>query len=128
MSLADGGTQRLPRVVGMGNALYMIETGIEIDAQRALQMGLAQEVVPAGTSLKRSMELAQHIASYSQVGICADRAAAIGTIGLSIQQGLDLEVELCHAPALGPEAAAGMKRFAAGARDEPPRPVSIGKS
>ncbi len=127
LSLADGGTQRLPRVVGLGNALYMIETGIEIDAHRALQMGLAQEVVPAGSALKRSMELAQHIAGYSQIGLCADREAAIATMGMPLQEGLDLEVKLCHSPALGPEAAAGMNRFVKGARPEPPRPVTVNK-
>lgn len=125
LSLADGGTQRLPRVVGLGNALYLIETGMEIDAQHALRIGLAQEVVPAGTALARSLELAEHIASYSQPGICADRQAAIGTFGLSIQAGLDLEQQLCHPPALGPEALAGMRRFADGSRPTPPRPVSM---
>ncbi|MDQ2804683.1 MAG: enoyl-CoA hydratase-related protein [Pseudomonadota bacterium] len=125
LSLADGGTQRLPRVVGLGNALYMIETGIEIDAHRALIMGLAQEVVPAGTALTRALQLAEHIAGYSQGGIRADREAAIGTFGLSIQEGLDLEVRLCHSPPLSAEAAAGMRRFAAGSRSEPPRPAHV---
>jgi enoyl-CoA hydratase/carnithine racemase len=103
----------------------MIETGIEIDAHRALMMGLAQEVVPAGTALARAMQLAEHIAGYSQGGIRADREAAIGTFGLSIQQGLDLEVRLCHAPPLSPEAVAGMRRFVEGSRPEPPRPVHV---
>lgn len=123
LSLADGGTQRLPRVVGMGNALYMIETGMEIDAAKAEMFGLAQEVVPAGTALTRALELAHHIAGYSQPAIRADRQAAIGTWGRDIQTGLDLEVELCHAPALSDEAAAGMARFRDGSRPEPPRPV-----
>lgn len=123
LSLADGGTQRLPRVVGIGNALYMIETGVEITAERAQVMGLAQEVVPAGTALDRALELAHHSAGYSQVAIRADRAAALATLGLSLADGLDLEAELCHAPAMAPEAAAGMARFAAGERPEPPRPV-----
>jgi enoyl-CoA hydratase len=124
LSLADGGTQRLPRVVGIGNALYMIETGIEIDAHRALGMGLAQEVVPAGTALSRALQLAEHIAGYGQAGIRADREAALATMGLSLQEGLDLEAKLCHPPALGSEAAAGMRRFAEGSRPEPPRPVT----
>ncbi len=127
LSLADGGTQRLPRVVGLGNALYMIETGMEIDAQHALRIGLAQEVVPAGTALERSLLLAEHIAGYSQGGICADRAAGIATMGMPLQAGLDLEVELCHGPPLSPEAVAGMKTFVAGARPAPPRPVTVSK-
>lgn len=126
LSLADGGTQRLPRVVGLGNALYMIETGMEIDAQHALRIGLAQEVVPAGTALERSLALAEHIAGYSQGGICADREAAIAAMGLPLQEGLDLEVKLCHGPPLSPEAVAGMKRFQDGARPAPPRPVTVG--
>lgn len=122
LSLADGGTQRLPRVVGIGNALYMIETGIEVDAARAQVMGLAQEVVPAGTALERALELAHHLSGYGQDGIRADRRAALGTLGLPLERGLDLEEELCHAPAVAEEAMAGMARFAAGSRPEPPRP------
>jgi len=91
-------------------------------------MGRAQEAVPAGMALKRSLELAHHIGSYLQVGLCADRAAAIATIVLPIKQGLDLEVTLCHAPALGPKVAAGMQHFVRGARPEPPRPVTDNKS
>jgi len=123
LSLADGGTQRLPRVVGIGNALYMIETGMEIDAQHALRIGLAQEVVPAGTALKRSLDLAHHIAGYGQNGIRADRKAALATIGMSLREGLEYEAEVCYAPALAAEAAAGMARFVKGERPEPPRPV-----
>jgi enoyl-CoA hydratase len=123
LSLADGGTQRLPRVVGLGNALYMIETGMEIDAQHALRIGLAQEVVPAGTALTRALEIAEHIGGYSQGGIRADREAALATLGLPLQEGLDLEVKLCHGPPLSPEAVAGMRRFAQGSRPAPPRPV-----
>lgn len=121
LSLADGGTQRLPRVVGIGNALYMIETGMEIDAHNAYRMGLAQEVVPAGTAVQRALQLAEHIGNYSQTGIRADRQAAISTFGLSLPDGLALEEKLCYQPALSPEAAAGMQRFQKGARDEPPR-------
>jgi len=126
VSLADGGTQRLPRVVGLGNALYMIETGVEIDAHHALRIGLVQEVVPAGTALARALEVAQHIASYPQPGIRADREAALAAMGLSLQAGLDLEAELCHAAAVGPEALDGMRRFAEGSRPEPLRPPKTG--
>ena len=122
LPLADGGTQRLPRLLGMGNALYLIETGMEIDADRALAMGLAQEVVPAGSAVTRAMELATHIAGYAQGGIRVDRKAALATIGLSLEDGLDLEVELCHAPSVSAEALAGMERFAKGSRPAPPRP------
>lgn len=122
LPLADGGTQRLPRLLGMGNALYLIETGMEIDADRALAMGLAQEVVPAGSAVARAMELATHIAGYGQGGIRVDRRAALATIGLSLEDGLELEVELCHGPAVSAEAMAGMDHFAKGSRPAPPRP------
>lgn len=125
LSLADGGTQRLPRVIGIGNALYMIETGMEIDAARAQVMGLAQEVVPAGTALARAMEVAQHSAAYSQGGIRADRRAALATLGLSLEDGLKLEEEICYNPALSDEAEAGMARFRAGSRPAPPRPGDV---
>ena len=121
LPLADGGTQRLPRTIGIANALYMIETGMEIEADRALAMGLAQEVVPAGTALERAMAVAQHIAGYAQGGIRVDRKAALATTGLSLEAGLELEVELCHAPSVAPDAMAGMDRFAKGSRPEPPR-------
>lgn len=105
----------------------MIETRSEISAAKAETMGPAQEVVPAGTALDRALELAHHLSGCGQNGIRADREAAIATIAtirLSIQDGLDLEKELCHEPAVAPEAMAGMARFAEGARDEPPRPRS----
>ena len=124
LPLADGGTQRLPRTLGIANALYLIETGMEIDADRALMMGLAQEVTPAGEALDRALHIAEHISNYSQEGICADRKAALATLGMSLEDGLELEVELCHAPSVAPAAMAGMDRFAKGSRPEPPRPPS----
>lgn len=122
LPLADGGTQRFPRVMGIGNALYLIETGMEIDADTAHRFGLAQEVVPAGTALERSLHIAAHIAGYAQGGIRADREAALATMGMSLADGLALEVELCHAPSLSNDALAGMARFAGGSRPQPPRP------
>lgn len=125
VSLADGGTQRLARVVGLGNALYMIETGMEIDAHNAYRMGLAQEVVPAGTAVQRALALAEHIAGYGQGGIRADRRATIAGYGLPLAQALELEAELCYGAAVTDEAMAGMARFATGSRPEPPRPVHV---
>ena len=51
--LIDGGTQRLPRIVGLGNALYLIETGAMINTDQALRMGLIQEIVPEGKAISR---------------------------------------------------------------------------
>ena len=61
IGLADGGTQRLPRIVGMGRAMELIITGKVIDAQEAYRIGLANEVVPKGQSLTRAIELAEFI-------------------------------------------------------------------
>jgi enoyl-CoA hydratase len=123
VSLADGGTQRLPRVVGQGNALWMVETGMQIDAQRALPMGLVQEVVPEGRALERSLELAEHIASCPQGGIRADREAVLGTWGLDLRGGLLMEERVAWPAVSSPEAVAGMASFAAGSRPQPPRPT-----
>lgn len=122
LSLADGGTQRLPRIVGMGAALWMIETGIEIDARRAQVIGLAQEVVPTGRALERALELAHHITTYPQVGLIADRRAAIAGFGLPLEEGLQVEVDICHPPVRAQEVVEGMGRFVAGSRPDPPRP------
>ncbi len=122
LSLADGGTQRLPRVVGIGNALWMIETGMQIDAYRAQLIGLAQEVVPAGEAVDRAMEIAQHICTYPQVGLRADRKAALATFGMSLEDGLQYEVDICHPPVRAPEVVAGMDSFVKGSRPQPPQP------
>ncbi len=122
LSLADGGTQRLPRIVGMGNALWMIETGMQLDARRAQLIGLAQEVVPEGEALDRAMEIAQHITTYPQIGLRADRRAAIGGFGMPIEDALQLEVEVCHPPVRAPEVVAGMASFVGGSRPDPPQP------
>src|ERR671911_1776221 len=64
--LLDGGTQRLPRVVGMGRALELILTGRPVEAEEAHRIGLVNEVVPAGRHLERALELAERIASFPQ--------------------------------------------------------------
>src|SRR5437660_11975439 len=75
--LVDGGTQRLPRIVGLANALYLIETGALIEAQHALQIGLVQEVVAAGKALERALEIARVLSTYPQGAIRNDRRAAL---------------------------------------------------
>jgi len=119
--LIDGGTQRLPRIVGQANALYLIETGARIGADRALQMGLVQEVVPQGKALERSLELAAAIAAYPQASIHADRNGAIGTFGTELRAGLKEEAKLGRATLADPEMAAGLERFASGDRPVSPR-------
>jgi len=110
--LVDGGTQRLPRAVGMGRALELILTGRPVDAEEAQRIGLVNEVVVAGGHLERALELAERIASFPQKTMLADRRAAIEGFGLPLADGLALERRL------GREvldvAAQGAARFAAG--------------
>src|SRR5262245_12667122 len=92
--LIDGGTQRLPRVVGLGRALDLILSGRTIGADEALAIGLVNEVVAAGAHLERALELAETIAAFPQETMLSDRAAAHAAQGLPIEQGLALEAEL----------------------------------
>lgn len=117
--LVDGGTQRLPRVVGLGNALYLIETGALMGAERAREMGLVQEVVPEGGALERAVELAGLIAAYARPTLLADRASTLGAPGLGLRAGLDVELEEGLRAAEG--MTDGLARWAEG--DRPPPPV-----
>ncbi len=122
--LVDGGTQRLPRIVGLGNALYLIETGVMINAQQALRMGLVQEVVAKGGALERALELAKAISSYPQRSLRNDRRAAIEGLPLSLPEAMELERRIHLASMSDPAMAEGLRRYAAGERPEPPRPPS----
>jgi enoyl-CoA hydratase len=107
----DGGTQRLTRRVGVGNALYLMETAERIDAQRAKEMGLVQQVVPSGEALQRSMELAERMAAFPQKSLLADRAAALAALGVRLEDGLAYEASLGHPTAAEPEFEEGIRRF-----------------
>jgi enoyl-CoA hydratase len=89
--LIDGGTQRLPRIVGLGRALDLILSGRILDAQEALDMGLVTEVVPADLHLERSLDIAEALARFPQDTMLADRRAALEGIGLGLEEGLELE-------------------------------------
>ena len=85
--LIDGGTQRLPRIVGMGRALDIILTGRMVPAEEALAIGLLTEIVPAGQHLDRALEMAEGLAAVPQVTMLADRRAAIEGFGLPLAAG-----------------------------------------
>ena len=92
--LVDGGTQRLPRVVGMGRALELILTGRPVEAEEAQRIGLVNEVVAPGEHLDRALELAERIAGFPQETMLADRRAAIEGFGLPLAEGIALEHRL----------------------------------
>lgn len=120
--LVDGGTQRLPRIVGVANALYLAETGVQIDARRALAMGFVQEVVPKGQSLGRAIELAQHVAGYPRASLIHDREQVLAAFHRPLAEGIRDERETGVSTLSDPEMAEGLARFARGERPEPPRP------
>ena len=91
--LIDGGTQRLPRIVGLGRALDMILSGRIVDSEEALDIGLLTEVVPAGGHLERSLEIAEALARFPQDTMLADRRAAIEGTTLPLADGLAFEAQ-----------------------------------
>ncbi len=110
--LIDGGTQRMPRIIGLGRALDLILTGRIVQTDEALAMGLVNQVVPAGTQLERALEIAEALARFPQETMLADRAAAINGIGMPFADGMKLEAE--SGPRTFGVAAEGAGRFAAG--------------
>jgi enoyl-CoA hydratase len=110
--LIDGGTQRLPRIVGLGRALDLILSGRLVDTTEALAMGLLTEVVAPGTALDRALAMAEGLAAFPQATMLADRRAAIEGLGLPLAAGLALEAEA--GPAVFADAQAGAARFAGG--------------
>ena len=109
--LIDGGTQRLPLIVGMGRALEMILTGRVVEAQEALAWGLVNEVVAEGGHLERALEIAEGLAAFPQTTMLSDRRAAIEGSGLPLAEGLTLEAELGRASIeTGARGAAALRR------------------
>lgn len=111
--LIDGGTVRLPRIVGQGRALDLILTGRPVAAAEALEMGLANRLVPAGQALAEATRLAQKIARFPQLCLRTDRASAFGAFDRDMAAALRIEARGGMAP-MAAEAQAGAGRFAAG--------------
>jgi enoyl-CoA hydratase len=112
--LIDGGTIRLPRIVGMGRALDLILTGRAVAADEALAMGLANRVVDDGQALATAQALALQIAGFPQRCMLVDRASAFAQWDLPLDEALRREGTAGHAAVLA-EGLAGAARFAAGA-------------
>ncbi|MFC1611887.1 crotonase/enoyl-CoA hydratase family protein [Myxococcota bacterium] len=92
--LLDGGTQRLPRIVGMGHAMELIITGRFIGAQEAKAIGLVNEIVPTGQALQRARELAEQICQLPQGALRTDKQAALMGYGRPLAEGLRIEAEV----------------------------------
>lgn len=112
--LIDGGTVRLPRIVGMGRALDLILTGRPVGAHEALQMGLANRVVPIGESLHAAQKLAASIAAFPQGCMLTDRASAYGQWDLPLDEALRAE-GAAGVPIVFAEGVRGAQKFADGA-------------
>lgn len=111
IGLADGGTQRLPRIVGMGRAMELIITGRVIDVEEAERIGLVNQVVPRGKSLEIAMEMASSICSLPQPAIRTDKEAAVRGFGLPLDEGLRTEVQCFNSSIFQPETDEGLRRF-----------------
>ena len=91
--LIDGGTVRLPRIVGQGRALELILTGRQVMAEECHRIGLCEYVVPEGRARQKAEELAHEIARFPQSCMRADRRSAIRQRGLSVRAALEQEWE-----------------------------------
>jgi len=89
--LIDGGTVRLPRIVGLSRALDLILTGREVTAKEGKQIGLVDRLVPAGATRQEAEALAHQIASYPQVCMRNDRLSVYESIGVSTEEAMSNE-------------------------------------
>lgn len=112
--LIDGGTIRLPRLIGHSRAMDLILTGRAVDATEAHEMGLVNRVEAPGTVLEAALELAEEIARFPQACMRSDRRSAIQQWGLSTQEAFANEFELGIESVSSGDAASGAARFAAG--------------
>ena len=112
--LIDGGTVRLPRLIGLSRALDLILTGRPVDAKEALSIGLVNRVVRKGAAREAAEELAREIAEFPQVCMRGDRMSAYQQFDLSFEEAMANEFK--HGlSALKEETSAGAKRFSGGA-------------
>jgi len=125
--LIDGGTVRLPRLIGQGRALDLILTGREVGAEEALAMGLVNRVVPDGTAVDHALALGHQLAGLPQTCLRNDRRSALDQWGLTPAEALAAETRLGLDSLASSDASSGAARFAAGAGRggsvvDPPRP------
>ena len=112
--LLDGGTVRLPRLIGLSRALDMILTGRPVDSREALAFGLANRVVPAGRAREEAEGLARSIAAFPPRCVRSDRRSAWESAGISLDEAMANEFALGKTTHDSGESQAGAQRFAAG--------------
>jgi enoyl-CoA hydratase len=113
--LLDGGTVRLPHLIGLSRALDMILTGRPVEAREALAFGLANRVVPAGRAREEAEALARTIAAFPPRCVRSDRRSAWEGVGLPLPAALANEFALGKATHDSGESQEGARRFAEGA-------------
>jgi enoyl-CoA hydratase len=109
--LIDGGTYRLPRIVGLGRALDLILTGREVDTDEAYRIGLVDRVVPDGTAVDAAVELAATIASFPWRCVLNDRRSVYEGLGLGLDAALENEDRLGRDTIFAEGFADGVSRF-----------------
>ncbi|HUY66967.1 MAG TPA: crotonase/enoyl-CoA hydratase family protein [Acidimicrobiales bacterium] len=112
--LIDGGTVRLPRLIGQGRALDLILSGREVGAAEALAMGLVNRVVPNGSALDEAVAWGRQLAALPQTCLRNDRASALAQWGLPVADAMRAEIRFGLASLASPDAASGALRFAGG--------------
>ena len=111
--LIDGGTVRLPRLVGQGRAMEIILTGRKVPAQECLQIGACEKIVPDGQAREAAEAMAREIAKFPQGCMRADRRSVYLQHGLTVEEGLRSEWRN-SSPVLAAEGVAGASRFKSG--------------
>jgi len=113
--LIDGGTIRLPRLIGQSHAMDLILTGRGVSGEEALRMGLTNRLVEAGEALEAAIELATQLAGFPQRCLRADRRSLLEQWGLDLDQALRNETRIGLEVIRSGETAEGARRFAEGA-------------
>ena len=112
--LIDGGTVRLPRLIGLSRALDLILTGRPVPASEAVQMGLVNRVAPKGTTLEVARGLALELSRFPQACLRADRRSAYESYGMPLEEALSREFT-GGLPVVQQESVTGAQRFSSGA-------------